>query len=76
MYRMVSTPAVMLTCRCRDLPEHMVAQARFNRIVMVVPGGSDTIQCWEACLSALGQALGKLSEGEHCTAALARTNVV
>jgi hypothetical protein len=42
----------------------MVAQVRFHRIVMVVPGGSDTIQCWEACLQALGEELAKLAEGE------------
>jgi hypothetical protein len=54
----------LLRCRCRDLPEHMVAQARFQRIVMVVPGGKDTIECWDACLQALGEDLAKLSEGE------------
>jgi hypothetical protein len=54
----------LLHCRCRDLPEHMVAQARFQRIVMVVPGGKDTIECWDACLQALGEVLAKLSEGK------------
>lgn len=49
-----------------------MAQERFHRIVMVVPGGSDTIQCWEACLSALGEALAQLSEGEPCAAGFAR----
>jgi hypothetical protein len=61
------TPAVnaaLLLRRCRDLPEHMVAQVRYNRIVMVIPGGADSIKCWDAFLQALGEELATLAKGE------------